>query len=46
LDFPVLNPFYNVSGVERSEVLKLSLAFTDGAMWDFLGRELLHPAGR
>ncbi|RLM80352.1 aspartic proteinase nepenthesin-1 [Panicum miliaceum] len=34
-DFPVLNPCYNVSGVERPEVPELSLAFADGAVWDF-----------
>ncbi|WVZ73730.1 hypothetical protein U9M48_022008 [Paspalum notatum var. saurae] len=34
-DFPVLNPCYNVSGVERPEVPELSLLFADGAVWDF-----------
>ncbi|XP_066399928.1 aspartyl protease family protein 2-like [Miscanthus floridulus] len=34
-DFPVLSPWYNVSGVEQPEVPLLSLLFTDGAVWDF-----------
>ncbi|CAD6218168.1 unnamed protein product [Miscanthus lutarioriparius] len=34
-DFPLLNPCYNVSGVERPEVPELSLLFADGAVWDF-----------
>jgi hypothetical protein len=34
-DFPVLNPCYNVSGVERPEVPELSLLFADGVVWDF-----------
>ncbi|XP_062223433.1 aspartic proteinase nepenthesin-2-like [Phragmites australis] len=34
-DFPVLNPCYNVSGVEKPEVPEFSLLFADGAVWDF-----------
>lgn len=34
-DFPVLNPCYNVSGVEQPEVPEMSLLFADGAVWDF-----------
>ncbi|KAF0891373.1 hypothetical protein E2562_009809 [Oryza meyeriana var. granulata] len=34
-DFPVLNPCYNVSDVERVEVPEFSLLFADGAVWDF-----------
>ncbi|XP_040376762.1 protein ASPARTIC PROTEASE IN GUARD CELL 1 [Oryza brachyantha] len=34
-DFPVLNPCYNVSGVDRVEVPEFSLLFADGAVWDF-----------
>ncbi|KAF8749100.1 hypothetical protein HU200_012747 [Digitaria exilis] len=34
-DFPLLDPCYNVSGVERPEVPELSLVFADGAVWDF-----------
>ncbi|ONM31360.1 Eukaryotic aspartyl protease family protein [Zea mays] len=32
---PGVEPCYNVSGVERPEVPKLSLLFPDGAVWDF-----------
>lgn len=34
-DFPMLNPCYNVSGVEKVEVPEFSLLFADGAVWDF-----------
>ncbi|KAL5211586.1 hypothetical protein ABZP36_022433 [Zizania latifolia] len=32
--FPLLDPCYNVSGVDRVEVPEFSLLFADGAMWD------------
>ncbi|XP_037467461.1 aspartic proteinase nepenthesin-2-like [Triticum dicoccoides] len=33
--FPVLSPCYNVSGAGKIEVPELSLAFADGAAWEF-----------
>ncbi|KAJ6824930.1 aspartic proteinase nepenthesin-2-like precursor [Iris pallida] len=34
-DFPVLNPCYNVSGVEDVQMPGFSVEFADGAVWDF-----------
>ncbi|KAF5187849.1 Aspartyl protease family protein [Thalictrum thalictroides] len=34
-DFPVLEPCYNVSGVEKVELPDFSILFEDGAVWNF-----------
>ncbi|XP_077249535.1 aspartyl protease family protein 2-like [Tasmannia lanceolata] len=34
-DFPVLEPCYNVSGVEKVEMPEFAIVFEDGAVWDF-----------
>ncbi|KAL6137176.1 hypothetical protein ACLB2K_062470 [Fragaria x ananassa] len=34
-DFPVLDPCYNVSGVEKLELPEFTIVFADGAVWDF-----------
>ncbi|XP_050379859.1 uncharacterized protein LOC126797243 [Argentina anserina] len=34
-DFPVLDPCYNVSGVEKLELPEFAIVFADGAVWDF-----------
>ncbi|PRQ52120.1 putative nepenthesin [Rosa chinensis] len=34
-DFPVLDPCYNVSGVEKLELPAFAIVFADGAVWDF-----------
>ncbi|XP_050230494.1 aspartyl protease family protein 2-like [Mercurialis annua] len=34
-DFPILNPCYNVSGVERMELPEFGIIFRDGAVWNF-----------
>ncbi|XP_068665890.1 aspartyl protease family protein 2-like [Aristolochia californica] len=34
-DFPVLDPCYNVSGVEKVELPEFSILFADGTVWDF-----------
>nr|CAD1842548.1 unnamed protein product [Ananas comosus var. bracteatus] len=34
-DFPVLNPCYNVSGVEEVELPEFAIVFADGAVWNF-----------
>ncbi|KAF8413584.1 hypothetical protein HHK36_001575 [Tetracentron sinense] len=34
-DFPVLDPCYNVSGVEKVDLPDFSILFEDGAVWDF-----------
>ncbi|KAK8541699.1 hypothetical protein V6N13_137708 [Hibiscus sabdariffa] len=34
-DFPVLNPCYNVSGVENIELPDFGIHFADGAVWNF-----------
>ncbi|XP_068667109.1 aspartyl protease family protein 2-like [Aristolochia californica] len=34
-EFPVLDPCYNVSGVEKVELPEFSILFADGAVWDF-----------
>ncbi|XP_077227590.1 aspartyl protease family protein 2-like [Tasmannia lanceolata] len=34
-DFPVLEPCYNVSGVEKVELPEFTIVFEDGAVWDF-----------
>ncbi|XWS47466.1 hypothetical protein CRYUN_Cryun14cG0154500 [Craigia yunnanensis] len=34
-DFPVLNPCYNVSGVENVELPDFGIQFVDGAVWNF-----------
>ncbi|KAJ9172828.1 hypothetical protein P3X46_016029 [Hevea brasiliensis] len=34
-DFPVLDPCYNVSGVEKMELPEFGILFADGAVWNF-----------
>lgn len=34
-DFPILDPCYNVSGVEHPDLPSLGIVFGDGAMWNF-----------
>ncbi|OMP05376.1 Peptidase A1 [Corchorus olitorius] len=34
-DFPVLDPCYNVSGVENVDLPDFSIRFADGAVWNF-----------
>ncbi|GAV86892.1 Asp domain-containing protein [Cephalotus follicularis] len=34
-DFPVLDPCYNVSGVEKVQFPDFSILFADGAVWNF-----------
>lgn len=34
-DFPILDPCYNVSGVEKLELPEFAIVFADGAVWDF-----------
>jgi len=34
-DFPILEPCYNVSGVEKMELPEFAIHFADGAVWDF-----------
>ncbi|WCJ24865.1 Eukaryotic aspartyl protease family protein [Euphorbia peplus] len=34
-DFPVLEPCYNVSGVEKLEMPEFGIRFSDGAVWNF-----------
>ncbi|XP_043688155.1 aspartyl protease family protein 2-like [Telopea speciosissima] len=34
-DFPMLEPCYNVSGVEKLELPKFAILFEDGAVWNF-----------
>uniref|UniRef100_A0A2N9EY76 Peptidase A1 domain-containing protein n=1 Tax=Fagus sylvatica TaxID=28930 RepID=A0A2N9EY76_FAGSY len=34
-DFPILNPCYNVSGVEKMELPEFGIQFADGAVWNF-----------
>lgn len=34
-DFPVLDPCYNVSGVEKVELPDFAILFEDGAVWNF-----------
>ncbi|XP_021597875.1 aspartyl protease family protein 2 isoform X2 [Manihot esculenta] len=34
-DFPILDPCYNVSGVEKMELPEFGILFADGAMWNF-----------
>ncbi|KAF8391096.1 hypothetical protein HHK36_023396 [Tetracentron sinense] len=34
-DYPVLDPCYNVSGVEKVELPEFAILFGDGAVWDF-----------
>ncbi|KAL4339584.1 hypothetical protein GQ457_08G015220 [Hibiscus cannabinus] len=34
-EFPVLDPCYNVSGVENVELPDFGIQFTDGAVWNF-----------
>ncbi|KAF5732505.1 hypothetical protein HS088_TW17G00032 [Tripterygium wilfordii] len=34
-DFPILEPCYNVSGVEKMEVPDFGILFADGAVWNF-----------
>lgn len=34
-DFPVLDPCYNVSGVEKLELPDFAILFEDGAVWNF-----------
>ncbi|XP_042519531.1 aspartyl protease family protein 2-like [Macadamia integrifolia] len=34
-DFPMLDPCYNASGVEKVELPKFTILFEDGAVWDF-----------
>ncbi|KAL6983255.1 hypothetical protein U1Q18_016644 [Sarracenia purpurea var. burkii] len=34
-DFPVLDPCYNVSGVEKPELPSFGIRFSDGAVWNF-----------
>ncbi|XP_077252311.1 aspartic proteinase nepenthesin-1-like [Tasmannia lanceolata] len=34
-DFPLLEPCYNVSGVEKVELPEFTIVFEDGAVWDF-----------
>ncbi|KAJ0989408.1 hypothetical protein J5N97_007764 [Dioscorea zingiberensis] len=33
--FPILNPCYNVSGVDKVDVPEFSIIFADGAVWNF-----------
>lgn len=34
-DFPILDPCYNVSGVEKIELPDFGILFADGAVWNF-----------
>ncbi|KAK4397750.1 Aspartyl protease family protein 2 [Sesamum angolense] len=34
-DFPILDPCYNVSGVDKPELPSFGLVFADGAIWNF-----------
>ncbi|KAG8662632.1 hypothetical protein MANES_01G131100v8 [Manihot esculenta] len=34
-EFPVLNPCYNVSGLEKMELPEFGILFADGAVWNF-----------
>ncbi|KDP26966.1 hypothetical protein JCGZ_22200 [Jatropha curcas] len=34
-DFPILDPCYNVSGVDKIELPEFTILFEDGAMWNF-----------
>ncbi|XP_021909122.1 aspartyl protease family protein 2-like [Carica papaya] len=34
-DFPLLDPCYNVSGVEKMELPEFGIVFSDGAEWNF-----------
>ncbi|MBA0848222.1 hypothetical protein Goshw_029844 [Gossypium schwendimanii] len=34
-DFPILNPCYNVSGIENVELPDFGIQFLDGAVWNF-----------
>ncbi|KAK5818184.1 aspartyl protease family protein 2-like [Gossypium arboreum] len=34
-DFPILNPCYNVSGIENVELPDFGIEFLDGAVWNF-----------
>ncbi|XP_059450025.1 aspartyl protease family protein 2-like [Corylus avellana] len=34
-DFPILEPCYNVSGVEKMELPEFAIHFADGAVWNF-----------
>ncbi|GLT26285.1 hypothetical protein SLA2020_013660 [Shorea laevis] len=34
-DFPVLDPCYNVSGVEKMELPEFGILFADGGVWNF-----------
>ncbi|KAL0012560.1 hypothetical protein SO802_007668 [Lithocarpus litseifolius] len=34
-DFHILSPCYNVSGVEKRELLEFEIHFADGAVWNF-----------
>ncbi|KAJ4839346.1 hypothetical protein Tsubulata_008281 [Turnera subulata] len=34
-DFPILEPCYNVSGVEKIELPEFGIVFGDGAVWNF-----------
>ncbi|KAJ4975089.1 hypothetical protein NE237_000195 [Protea cynaroides] len=34
-DFPMLDPCYNVSGVEKVELPEFAILFEDGALWNF-----------
>ncbi|GAB4842871.1 hypothetical protein Ancab_012850 [Ancistrocladus abbreviatus] len=34
-DFPVLDPCYNVSGVDKLELPSFGIRFSDGAVWNF-----------
>ncbi|XP_002520371.2 aspartyl protease family protein 2 [Ricinus communis] len=34
-DFPILDPCYNVSGVEKMELPEFGILFEDGAVWNF-----------
>ncbi|KAJ9147127.1 hypothetical protein P3X46_029322 [Hevea brasiliensis] len=34
-DFPILDPCYNVSGVEKMELPEFGILFADGAVWNF-----------
>ncbi|KAK6116315.1 hypothetical protein DH2020_049942 [Rehmannia glutinosa] len=34
-DFPILDPCYNVSGVEKVELPSFGIVFGDGAVWNF-----------
>ncbi|XP_010904875.1 aspartyl protease family protein 2-like [Elaeis guineensis] len=35
VDFPILSPCYNVSGVEKVEMPGFAIRFADGAVWNF-----------